>query len=252
MSNDSFCFRYSHSVPISLVGLLPVTVQCFSYRCFQHFFVHVVASDAARHFHFNSNLKLTRDLWKFCSNSIRTKIYLRGNILSENFYDEKSELREILFICTRELRWLFRLWIIHENKNEWIYLQTLPFSHGKVPINSVCYVHSTATKLTTTFRSISVGVDKLVIPWTRPKFLPYAYKQRANCTLFCDHKTYYINEAILDGAETSITLFGLRPGSVCFVKHHAVYNPASIDPGIKTLAYTFYSSKFQWLTFLMN
>ena len=94
------------------------------------------------------------------------------------------------------------------------------------------------------------NVTQLVIIWTRPEFQPYLYKQKTSCKLLCDHRTYYLNEALLNGAETMTTLHALRPGSVCLIKHKAVYNPASIDSGITLTAHTHYSSKRLMIKFL--
>ena len=105
------------------------------------------------------------------------------------------------------------------------------------------FLHCTATRLTTTFQKVVRKVNQLVVPWTYPQFQPYFYKQVTSCNLLCDNKTYYINEAMLTGAGTQIKLYGLRPGSVCLIKLLAVYNPASIDPGLQMFAYTLYSSK---------
>ena len=104
-------------------------------------------------------------------------------------------------------------------------------------------LHCTATTLTTRFQKVVQEVNQLEVPWTRPQFQTYFYKQVTFCRLLCDHKTYYINEAMLNGAVTLIKLYGLRPGSVCLIRLLAVYNSASIDPGLQILACTLYSSK---------
>ena len=95
----------------------------------------------------------------------------------------------------------------------------------------------------TAFHQITAGLDYLVISWSLPQFLPDLYKQTTSCKLLCDHRTYYLTEAIIDGGFSSTTIYALRPGSVCLIKHVAVYNPASIDPGIGLSACTLYSSK---------
>ena len=107
----------------------------------------------------------------------------------------------------------------------------------------IMYLHYTATKLTTTFDKVLVGINQLVILWARSNFPPYAHRQTTYCQLYCDHKIYYINVAMLNGEATMIKLHELRPGSICLIKHLALYNPASIDPGIVTPTYTSYSSK---------
>ena len=105
------------------------------------------------------------------------------------------------------------------------------------------YFYYTATKLTTVFSEQVVTVNQIVTIWTNPEFQPYLHKQTTSCKLLCDNRTYYINEALLNGKQTLTTLYALRPGSVCLIKHIAVFNPASIDSGITLTAHTHYSSK---------
>ena len=100
----------------------------------------------------------------------------------------------------------------------------------------------------TTFHQVTAGINHLVISWTLPQFPPYIYEQTTSCKLLCDHRTYYLTERMVNGGDSSSTISALQPGSVCLIKHLAVYNPASIDPGIGLSARTLYSSKCCWLT----
>ena len=95
----------------------------------------------------------------------------------------------------------------------------------------------------TAFHEIISGVNNLMIYWTRPQFPPIEYKQIISCKLLCDHRTYYLAEAILDGTVCSSNTLVLKPGSVCLINLIAVYNPASIDPGVGLSAHTLYTSK---------
>ena len=55
----------------------------------------------------------------------------------------------------------------------------------------------------------------------------------ATCKYDCEKgQTYLLNETVLAPNETSFTLTGLVPGSLCEFTLKAVYNPASIDKGI--------------------
>ena len=95
----------------------------------------------------------------------------------------------------------------------------------------------------TAFSDLYAKKDQLLILWTRPRFPPYHYKQTTSCRLLCEQKTYYLTEFTLNGALSSSTVYSLWPGSVCVIKLVAVYNPASIDPGIGLSAHTLLSSK---------
>ena len=105
------------------------------------------------------------------------------------------------------------------------------------------YFYYIATKLTTIFSEQVMKLNQIVTIWTNPKFQPYLHEQKTYCRLLCDHRTYYINQALLNGEQTLATLYALRPGSVCLIKHKAMFNPASIDSGITLTAHTQYLRK---------
>ena len=104
--------------------------------------------------------------------------------------------------------------------------------------------HSSATKLMTTYTKVISEANHLVVSWTIPTDFPYYYKQTASCKLLCDEGTYYLTEAMVNGQECSNIIDALKPGSVCLIKQLAIYNPATIDPGIGLVARTLHSSKF--------
>ena len=95
----------------------------------------------------------------------------------------------------------------------------------------------------TTFYQILPGVNDLVIHWIEPQYPPIEYKQIISCKLLCDHSTYHLAEAIVGRTVQSSTTLVLKPGSVCLINLIAMYNPASIDPGIGISTHTLYTSK---------
>ena len=96
----------------------------------------------------------------------------------------------------------------------------------------------------TTFQEVIAGENQLVVLWTPPRFYPDHYKQTISCRLLCNQRTYYLKETMVNGMEKLTTSNALMPGSVCLIKMVAVYNPASIDPGIGLVAHTRYTSRY--------
>ena len=99
----------------------------------------------------------------------------------------------------------------------------------------------------TTFDKVFNEENKILILWTTPLFLPDYYRHITSCKLLCDPATYYLSEELSNKQTNSTAIIGIHPGSTCLFNHIAVYNPASIDPGIGLSASTFYSGKFQRL-----
>ena len=88
--------------------------------------------------------------------------------------------------------------------------------------------------------SLSTGLDYIELNWTHPRFLPESYQLKYNCTLkvtskYNDNEKNYIEEKTkkLISDTNSVTIPDLRPSSICTLILVAVYNPASIDSGIK-------------------
>ena len=104
----------------------------------------------------------------------------------------------------------------------------------------------------TTFDKVFNEENQILIHWTSPRFLPDYYLHIVSCNLLCDPATYYLFEKVSNKQTNSTAINGIYPGSTCLFKHIAVYNPASIDPGIGLSALTFYSGKFQKVSFDMH
>ena len=104
----------------------------------------------------------------------------------------------------------------------------------------------------TAFNQVISEAKRLVVSWNIPTNFPYYYLQTASCKLLCDEGTYYLTEALINGQEYSNTINSLKPGSVCLIKQLAMYNLASIDPGIGLVARTLHSSKFVNQTLISN
>ena len=103
-----------------------------------------------------------------------------------------------------------------------------------------------------TFDKVFNGENHILIIWTSPCFLPDYYRHIISCSLLCDPATYHLLEEVSNKHTNSTAIIGIRPGSTCLFKHIAVYNPASIDPGIGLSAHTFYSGKVQIVNFDMH
>ena len=95
----------------------------------------------------------------------------------------------------------------------------------------------------TSFNEVTSGANQLEVSWTLPTYSPYYYMQTASCKLLCDEGTYYLREALIPRQQLSNDINALKPGSVCLIKQLAIYNPASIDPGIGLVAHTLQLSK---------
>ena len=93
--------------------------------------------------------------------------------------------------------------------------------------------------------SFDPGIFSFGLSWQKPEFVPDHYQFIVHCQLFCAQTGYYHNDVPLPQIETSLRLCYLRPGSVCQVTVKAVYNPASIDPGLTETVRTAFLSKYQ-------
>ena len=77
------------------------------------------------------------------------------------------------------------------------------------------------------------------LKWSPPAFLPYFYVQTINCKLRFHSLPYVERTFTLERYATSSGIGLLKPDSECQIKIKAVYNPASIDPGIYMSVSTF-------------
>lgn len=97
----------------------------------------------------------------------------------------------------------------------------------------------------TTAKIADRGFHFVEISWDVPDYEPDHFQLTASCTLICDDTSYvYKNSSVtVPSSATSGFLHNLLPGSVCQVKFLAVYNPSTIDPGIKLTAFTLNTRK---------
>ena len=81
------------------------------------------------------------------------------------------------------------------------------------------------------FESVKVVIntDSVSVNWHHPKYIPEFYHVRVTCgnTHFIGSFSKQVNPQ-----ESSVTIHVPSPGSKCKVTFLAVYNRASLDPGI--------------------
>ena len=83
------------------------------------------------------------------------------------------------------------------------------------------------------------GLAHVEMTWMRPLYNPEKFKFTYSCIIEPKGFSYTTEgERILSSNSTSARVSGLRPQTVCKLKLIAVYNPASIDPGITVTART--------------
>ena len=82
--------------------------------------------------------------------------------------------------------------------------------------NIACYAYSKSIRL----------------KWSPPKFPPYFYLQIITCKLRLHSLPYLQRVFVLKSYASSSGIGFLKPKSQCQIKLTAVYNPASLDPGI--------------------
>ena len=70
------------------------------------------------------------------------------------------------------------------------------------------------------------------LKWSRPTFPPYFYLQTIICKLRFQRCPYLKSTFTLERYATSSHIGFIIPESECQIKLTAVYNPASLDPGI--------------------
>ena len=97
------------------------------------------------------------------------------------------------------------------------------------------YIHScmySATELmikNITFYAYSKCIR---LKWSPPSFPPYFYFQTITCNLLFHRRHYLQSTFTLERDATSSRIGFLEPESECQIKLRAVYNPATLDPGI--------------------
>ena len=70
------------------------------------------------------------------------------------------------------------------------------------------------------------------LKWSPPRFAPYFYLQSITCKLKWNRSPYLQTMITLEKYATSSAIGFLIPDSRCQIKLTAVYNPASLDPGV--------------------
>ena len=120
----------------------------------------------------------------------------------------------------------------------------------KIP-NVLFIVLRAATVIMTAFNDSVPSHNNIKVSWTSPEFQPYFYQVTSSCKLICDTRTYYLTELMMDSNVSACTVPNLLPGTTCIIKLIAIYNPASLDPGITLSASTLYAST-RFLTCLIN
>ena len=89
------------------------------------------------------------------------------------------------------------------------------------------------TSLVTHFQGFKRFNNSIQAYWKETLYPAMSLEIVATCKYNCENAmTYLVNKTVLAPNETSFTLTGLVPGSLCEFTLKAVYNPASIDKGI--------------------
>ena len=96
----------------------------------------------------------------------------------------------------------------------------------------MCLIHL-VTSLVTHFEEFRRFNDSIEACWQKISHPAMRLEIVATCKYDCnDGLIYLVNKTVLAPNETSFTLTGLVPGSMCGFTLKAVFNPASIDKGI--------------------
>lgn len=83
--------------------------------------------------------------------------------------------------------------------------------------------------------------------WRTKDVLPYSYKMLMLCRLLCANESYTLIKVRVDASVNQINFANLLPGSHCTIRLHAVFNPASLDPGLTFTKLTTFESKYIYL-----
>ena len=83
------------------------------------------------------------------------------------------------------------------------------------------------------------SVDYIQTMWKRPNYMPEHYELYYMCKLQ-NADSFYITSKLknLNSATTIARVSDLFPKSVCYITLFAVYNPASLDPGLTLITHT--------------
>lgn len=110
------------------------------------------------------------------------------------------------------------------------------YSLGWYLLTILCLSIATATMITSF--NLQSGTRYILLTWTRPNLLPIHYKASAICNYICNvERNIHNTKTILATYEEAIFKY-IPPWSTCDITFTAVYNPASLDPGIHQLIST--------------
>ena len=84
------------------------------------------------------------------------------------------------------------------------------------------------------------GATFIKFYWPAPRFHPSYYYQIIFCKLWCAKKPYLYFTKVTESNATSSLVASIKPGSKCLIRFNAVYNLASLDPGIRVIASTLF------------
>ena len=98
-----------------------------------------------------------------------------------------------------------------------------------------------ATSLMINILTPNSGFDYVELLWTQPLYLPFKYKLTFSCKCTLENVTH--NYIVPEGVHLSSNCSSFRVSSLfleseCSLRLLAVYNPASIDPGVTTTVAT--------------
>ena len=90
-----------------------------------------------------------------------------------------------------------------------------------------------ATSLVTRFEEFKRFNNSIQACWKKTDYPAMRLEVVAKCKHNCENgRIYHVNKTVLAPNETSFTLTGLVPGSLCKFTLKAVYNPANMEKGI--------------------
>ena len=101
------------------------------------------------------------------------------------------------------------------------------------------------------------GVNFIRLEWTPPQYSPLQYLVSTQCSLQCNRELERYERVLppipgthpSDGNPvTAVVIENLLPSSDCKIHFKAVYNPASLDPGVYIDAATLETSVYKWGT----
>ena len=85
---------------------------------------------------------------------------------------------------------------------------------------------------------VQISQTSIEVSWTRPKYVPYYYKEKTACFHARNDQLYKIDNAIYGKDTVLFRRTQLDPNSECVVTVRAVYNNASLDEGLDLHVYT--------------